>query len=106
MKTAVIFCDKISERNLSQSIKKILRIQTKSTFFHYPTIFFLQNLKVEIFKNYGGEDIDGQYYKWYIDISSNTTDPEDFKKNINELDKNLKSRCKTWIDWDYYVNLD
>jgi hypothetical protein len=105
MKTAVIFCNKISERNLSQSIKKILHIETKSKFFHYPTVFDLQNLRVEILKNHGGEDIDGKYYKWYVDISSQTSDGDNFKNEISKLNRCLRSRCKTWIDWDYYVNL-
>jgi len=105
MKTAVIFCDKISERRLSHTIKDFLKIRTRFSFLNYSTGFDTDNLKVEILKNYGGEDIEGKYYKWYIDISSSTSDSKQFEEKIHELNTKLESKCRTWTDWNYYLNL-
>ena len=105
MKTAVIFCDKISERRLSHTIKDFLKIRTRFSFLNYSTGFDTESLKVEILKNYGGKDIEGKYYKWYIDISSNTSDSKQFEAKIHELNTKLESKCRTWTDWNYYLNL-
>ena len=104
MKTAVIFCDHISERKLSKYIQKFYDLKTKFNFLKYPTCFCKGMMNIEILENFG--DRDDHPFEWCIDISSVDKNKERFKQEVEVLNKYLASKCKTSVDWEDNLKLD
>ena len=104
MKTAVIFCDHISERKLSKCIQNFYDLKTKFSFLKYPTGFCKGMMNIEILENFG--DIDEQSFKWCVDITSNDSNNDEFKTEVSQLCKYLDSKCKTLANWEQNLNLD
>jgi hypothetical protein len=104
MKTAVIFCDHISERKLSKCIQKFYDFKTKFTLLNYPTGFYKDTMHIEILENFG--EIDDQPYQWCIDITSHDESVDKFKNEVSKLSQYLKSQCTTLADLEQNINFD